>query len=341
MVNKKNIGYIDIARSIGIIFIVIGHSGAPFTSMLYQFHVPLFFFISGFLYKENTIDNIKNYIIYKFKKLYVPFVVYQIIFIILNRFFVVLHISEMQYFAINGLKDILITMIEILSMKNAEPLLGAMWFVTCLLIVDIMFYVISRMAKGFEKKRALIIILLFSLGAFFAHNGINLPRNIDTALVSIIIFYLGNRYKAISEKILLSKRWVIISSLILYINTFVFKLNINMVQDEYTNIFLFLIGSISGIYITIYISKIIDKKYNARLLKYIGKNTFIIMALHFLAFKLVIVIQVIFYKDSINNLEKFPIYISDGGWWIIYTFSGIFIPLVIKQIVISLKRYIR
>ena len=40
------------AKTIGIIAVVIGHSGSPLTDFVYQWHIVLFFFISGYFYKE-------------------------------------------------------------------------------------------------------------------------------------------------------------------------------------------------------------------------------------------------------------------------------------------------
>ena len=44
--------YWDIVKGIGIIAIVLGHSGSAATAFVYLWHVPLFFFITGYLYHE-------------------------------------------------------------------------------------------------------------------------------------------------------------------------------------------------------------------------------------------------------------------------------------------------
>jgi fucose 4-O-acetylase-like acetyltransferase len=57
--------YIDIAKGIGIILVVVGHTSTPLYlhNIIYQFHMPLFFILSGlFLFyqvyfiKINTIS---------------------------------------------------------------------------------------------------------------------------------------------------------------------------------------------------------------------------------------------------------------------------------------------
>lgn len=45
---------VTIAKGIGIILMVIGHSGLDGypTRLIYMFHMPLFFFLSGFCFKR-------------------------------------------------------------------------------------------------------------------------------------------------------------------------------------------------------------------------------------------------------------------------------------------------
>jgi len=48
---KDRKAWVDIAKGLGIIAVVIGHSGSSIAHLLYWFHMPLFFVISGFLFK--------------------------------------------------------------------------------------------------------------------------------------------------------------------------------------------------------------------------------------------------------------------------------------------------
>lgn len=62
---------LDIAKGLGIIMVVWAHASGPLTSYIYQFHMPLFFFISGMLFKDPS--NLKMYYIRKMKSLLIPF----------------------------------------------------------------------------------------------------------------------------------------------------------------------------------------------------------------------------------------------------------------------------
>lgn len=81
-------------KGILIILVVLGHIHTPFTAWIYQFHIPVFFMISGFCWKTkhaNSMESMKQYVIGKLKRLYVPFVILNVSFILLNNFF--LHIG--------------------------------------------------------------------------------------------------------------------------------------------------------------------------------------------------------------------------------------------------------
>lgn len=67
--------YIDIAKGIGILFVVIGHlTDSDVQSFIYLFHMPLFFFLSGLLFHDSD-----NFVCKKITQLIIPFFVFSII----------------------------------------------------------------------------------------------------------------------------------------------------------------------------------------------------------------------------------------------------------------------
>ena len=53
VIRKSRMDYIDLYRAFGIILMVMGHIGfgGKFDKFIHAFHMPMFFFISGFFYK--------------------------------------------------------------------------------------------------------------------------------------------------------------------------------------------------------------------------------------------------------------------------------------------------
>ena len=54
IMNNSRLEYVDVAKGIGIICTIIGHTftGTMTARVIYTFHMPMFFFISGYLYHE-------------------------------------------------------------------------------------------------------------------------------------------------------------------------------------------------------------------------------------------------------------------------------------------------
>ena len=90
MKGKKHLDDIDIAKAIGIILVVIGHCiPGKITNFIYLFHMPMFFMITGYVFKPE--ENWNGYIAFikrKIKSLYIPFVMFNILFLVLNNLFI-------------------------------------------------------------------------------------------------------------------------------------------------------------------------------------------------------------------------------------------------------------
>ena len=87
---------IDICKGIGIISIVIGHASwnipignidIPIGPFVYLYHLAIFFFCSGFLYKKEENDW-GEFLKKKIKALYFPFVIYSVSFLLFRNFFI-------------------------------------------------------------------------------------------------------------------------------------------------------------------------------------------------------------------------------------------------------------
>lgn len=64
LVENKRIAYIDIAKGIGILFVMLGHclysEESPIRLFIYSFHMPLFFVLSGMTYKTCACEKLKD-----------------------------------------------------------------------------------------------------------------------------------------------------------------------------------------------------------------------------------------------------------------------------------------
>lgn len=103
----------------------------------------------------------------------------------------------------------------------------------------------------------------------------------------------------------------------------------------YNMVFLYFLTGISGIQLTFYVSRIIDcSKWRCKQwLYYIGNNTLVILALHFLSFKFTSLAIVILYNMELIHIAEHPVIDCDlryhETWWILYSIVGIVVPLIL------------
>lgn len=80
--------YWNTVKGVGIFFIVLGHCCLPIMNYVYAFHVPLFFFVSGYLYSEKKygdkpFDNFKR----RMQSNWPKYIIIYIIYICLHNIF--------------------------------------------------------------------------------------------------------------------------------------------------------------------------------------------------------------------------------------------------------------
>ena len=141
---------VTIAKGIGIILMVIGHSGLDGfpTRFIYMFHMPLFFFLSGYCFKKSYISKPKKFILRRIKGIYVPFVEYSILFLLLHNVFANFYI----YDNVLTLKETIIKIIHIvISLWSGEALLGGFWFLKSLFWASMIFFVVQYFMKSIRK----------------------------------------------------------------------------------------------------------------------------------------------------------------------------------------------
>lgn len=156
---------LDLAKAICIILMVIGHSGCPdyLHRFIYMFHMPCFFFISGYLLNDKYLTNLKKGLWRKIKGSYYPFVKWSVIFLLLHNVFAYLHIYDTSY----SLKEISIKAVRILTMTGSEQLLGGFWFLISLcwasIATTVLFYFTQKIENLHYINNFLGVILLLTM----------------------------------------------------------------------------------------------------------------------------------------------------------------------------------
>ena len=77
----KRVHYLDYAKGIAIILVVLGHifSEGNIKTYIYSFHMPLFFIISGYLFNYSNLNSFKEFIYKRINGILIPYCTFSII----------------------------------------------------------------------------------------------------------------------------------------------------------------------------------------------------------------------------------------------------------------------
>lgn len=356
---KRDIQY-DIAKGIGMILVVLGHANAPFKSFIYLFHMALFFIISGYFYKGEKLQSLNSLLLYckkQWTRLILPYIIFCTTTLILNNFFININLytnnsdlslikenydfnTALTYLDIN---TILYKMVFVLILSRGSELCPALWFLKVLFLITILYAILDYLLHRFITNEKFLNIIKINLIVCFAIGGVFLQKfhinfyNIGSIFSSIILFYLGTILKKYIKFSTLSLRKFIISVFFLIIAS-INNIMVDIAANKYPNLILFIFISLSGYFFIMYLSDLI--KRNSILSKisiYIGMNTLPILFFHFLAFKLVNIVEIAIYGLPKFYLAAIPVIYSKPLWWLLYAFVGIIFPLIFQYLYQKLK----
>lgn len=276
---------IDIAKGIGIISVVYGHTVSSLHTYIYIFHMPLFFIISGFLYASKEREPLKLYARKKFHSLILSYI---ILLIMTNALLLILFHFTGQEFTIY--KSMLI---------RPYGAAGALWFLLALFWVTVIYKIIDIYVA--YNYKAATVVLFFVIGRILSALGIHVPTFIDTACTSLIFYLAG---------IILCKYMNLFSTeLIIYMLGIsllpCLLIDLPMSIDLMTNTYepfyyMFLSVFISFLIIRLSYQKWLVKSLVGDVLAYLGRISLVILAFHIFAFEFC---YFVVSKDKLNNPE--------------------------------------
>lgn len=331
---KKRKEYLDIAKGIGIILVVWAHANGPFTDLIYQFHMPFFFFVSGMLFKKINTETNEEYICKKIKSLYVPFVFWNII-VYFFEYLIELYVHNNGF----SLEAYLGVVAQIEAGLNKSSLLGATWFLSSLFWIAICYKFLYTFLKTKIKYPCSILLVLSAFLTCIAFN-VDLPYFLSRTLICGLFYSSGVILSEIIEK-LISFRGRIFIAFLFVVFFYVEGVNnyANMSKNDYGNIIGFLIGAYCASIALIIFSKLLDEtKLKIKvLLCYIGKNSMDILIWQFIAFVPIVFVHTLIDGFTIKEFLDFilyqHIYVTNHMLWFLYTVVGVGLPLLIRYII--------
>lgn len=276
--------WVDIAKGLGIIAVVIGHSDNKVVSQyLYWFHMPLFFALSGYLFKPlSTWSEYRIWSYKRFKQQLIPYASFFMLIAVISYCIRFLQ-GNMSFEIIN--KDFLGLI------YGGQLLVGfysPFWFITCLYLTQIIF---AAILVRFKSTRTQLLIIGFAY--ILAHvessiaKSINImvPWNADVALIALCYYAFGFYGKEILSgkyrKGLLLLFTIISTIFVLLDNLKLLEFRLDLKYLVYNNLVLDLVIPIVLMVALIQISKIISILPFIKPIEFLGTISLPIMYLHF------------------------------------------------------------
>ncbi|HBE78135.1 MAG TPA: hypothetical protein DDW65_10200 [Firmicutes bacterium] len=178
---QQQYDFIDLLKGFGIFLVVWGHTMIPRSVLIYSFHMPLFFFISGFLFKNKPL---KEFVIGKINRLYFPYIIFTLFSWIF--YLVMLEFQDQRDLIVNHLPKL----ISLFSGTGRNGGNDSIWFLTCLIVVSTLFWSL----KNLLKKTRWIFLASFMISTFGYYLGVqrvSLPFKADVALTALIFYFCG------------------------------------------------------------------------------------------------------------------------------------------------------
>jgi acyltransferase len=277
----SRVGWIDQAKGIGIVLVVMAHSDLDYGwvgSHINAFHMPLFFFLSGFLFSIDKYEGFQAFIRKKSASILVPYFTFALLS--MAYFLLRYQFGDPNYFKDLDIGKQLLGVFYSAGIRELMDFNLPLWFLTCLFSVEVMFYAIRR---WITSPMLIVAVLLGSslLGYLDGRlNPVKLPWGVDVALTAVVFYGAGYLLKhslprliarPVLERILLCAGLVLVNALLVSI-----RVNLNM--KVHGNYFVFYLCAFAGLIACILLSSLFRSSFVA----FLGKNALIIMALHVL-----------------------------------------------------------
>lgn len=272
--------WIDYAKAIGIILIVLGHTEFPHSKYLYWFHVPLFFILSGLTFKPKKYS-FRNLFQKLVNSLIIPYITFGLLNVTLSN---IVH-------GHNIFESLVRYLFLFIGGQYATGFIGVFWFISVLFFVELLCKLILN---KFGRKRVLYALIPLLFLYFLVLKDIALPLGVNLVPLGLFYFFIGHHFR---ERIAKPQPALILSTFVLGVGFIILNFldfidyQFDMKYGITNSPLLDLIIPVTFSLAIIFLSQFFER-YHWKLLTDLGKNSLIIMFLH---------------NDIINSIEYFNI----------------------------------
>ncbi len=277
--HRERVQWIDVAKGIGMILVVIGHTPGLtgwIYKTIYSFHMPLFFFLSGFVYREqpDSLGGRDGKLVKDFRTLIVPYV----LFVLITGISVAVTHARGGTSYYSSIRELCFAAFYASGSEyGGYKMIGELWFLPA------MFWARRYMSAVFVCKdsriRFLIVCALVGMGIGLSKAVAWPPSDLDIALLGAGFMYAG--WMLHTKPDLMDDHRVLCGLLMIYA-TARFSSTFEMSNRNYSDMwFVSFPGAIAMSIIVCRISKAISAIPSVQALPaYIGRHSLLFLFVH-------------------------------------------------------------
>lgn len=192
---SSRIDWIDSLKGFGMLLVVLSHTAIDHDTnrILYAFHMPLFFLISGLLFSPHKYESLQALAKKRTQTLLIPYVFYA-----LGSWLLWANIARHYGADADSGLSIFTPLLGIAySVGSGDWLLPncPLWFLTCLFVTECVYWTLHR-ATSSKFQCGLLLVVCGALGNVMSnHLSVRLPWGVDVALTAVMFYGAGHLLK--------------------------------------------------------------------------------------------------------------------------------------------------
>lgn len=328
MSTHERIGYVDIAKAIGIISVIIGHMWwyQPEMNLMYSFHMPLFFLIGGFFIKRRK--SFKEIVHQKAVRLLSPYIftcaAIMLVTVLMDLFFAKagnIGSDLWGWFLASLYGSGSLTS----PVFNIHPI-GPIWFLLAMFQALVIYNFVFGTRWAWP-----VCIALFAIG-YAGAQWAWIPFSIWGAFTSLLFIHIGHETKNIIVSHIKLPYAVVALGIwaVCFMYTglnFEIDVPMSMARCYYSNVPLNILGGFAGTFVILYASKWIEKcgKIGSWFETY-GRNSLVVLCFHTLE------LEAIPWDDLLPLVGLTPMTIDETICKLVWSVLWVFVAIHYKPL---------
>lgn len=322
--NTIRLGFIDVAKGIGIICVMLGHLGSEMIDkVVFTFHMPLFFLISGYFLNDSV--PILEFIKKKAKQLLIPY------YVTGGSICILLVLADIVRGLWAEIPSDFFNMIIAVVFGSCFDLteqihgIGAIWFLWALFWAVLIVRLFCKL-----KWKGAVLISLLALFSHVSYSFFVLPLSVQPGACAAIFVYLGWKLKEIDLKRYITNTWLMLFALGIFVLEVALEIRVDIAKNIYKMGIVSVLGAVFICFFVLYVSNIIHSTMTMinKGLCFLGKHSLIVLCFHQIEMKVFPWSIVVYFLESISMIKYFNCAVIIGRFIFCTICTVIFVHMV-------------